>query len=80
MLGLPQQAYHPSKEQLQALIHPEDWSAWCDALEAHVRGDSEFFESEPRLRHQDGHWVWMQVRGRIVRRAGQPSSQRITGT
>jgi PAS domain-containing protein len=62
------------------LIHPEDWSAWCDALEAHVRGESEFFEAEPRLRLQDGHWIWMQVRGRIVRRAGQPSSQRITGT
>ena len=29
---------------------------------------TEFFE-EPRLRHQDGHWIWMQVRGRIVRRA-----------
>ena len=80
LLGLPKEAYHPNPEQLQALIHPEDWPAWCDALDAHVRGDSEFFEAEPRLRHQDGHWIWMQVRGRIVRRAGQPSSQRITGT
>ena len=39
LLGLPQQAHHPNKEQLQALIHPEDWPAWCDALDAHVRGD-----------------------------------------
>lgn len=80
LLGLPPLAYQQDRDRLQALMHPEDWSAWCTALDAHVGGETEFFEAEPRLRHRKGHWVWMHLRGRMVRQSGSHQALRITGT
>ncbi|MCB1889783.1 MAG: PAS domain S-box protein [Rhodocyclaceae bacterium] len=61
-------------------IHPDDRARVEAQLEAHVSGASESFESEFRLRHRQGHWVWVLALGRINQwsPAGQPL--RMSGT
>jgi len=48
------------------LCHPEDRNTVRESLKRHLRGQSPYYEEVIRLRHRDGHWVWLQSRGRVV--------------
>ncbi|MEB3268546.1 MAG: PAS domain S-box protein, partial [Leptolyngbya sp.] len=48
-------------------IHPEDVGAVMAALETHLAGRSPYFEMEYRVRHRDGHYVWILDRGQAAR-------------
>lgn len=56
------------------LAHPDDLQASNVALQAHFDGTAEFYDVQCRMRHKDGHWVWVHDRGRLVSRStdGQP--------
>lgn len=56
------------------LAHPDDLARSGERLQAHFRGDTAAYECEARMRHKDGHWVWVLDRGRLVSRtaAGEP--------
>ncbi|SEI65036.1 PAS domain S-box-containing protein [Allopseudospirillum japonicum] len=56
------------------LTHPEDLQRSSQLLEQHFSGHLDYYECEARMRHKDGHWVWVLDRGRLIRRdaAGQP--------
>lgn len=45
--------------------HPEDLEKSNKLLQRHFKGESEFYEFESRMRHKDGHWVWVLDRGRV---------------
>jgi diguanylate cyclase (GGDEF)-like protein/PAS domain S-box-containing protein len=60
-------------------VHPEDADRVREDLDAHLRGETEHFESEHRVRHRDDAYRWVLVRGLAVRDAdGQP--QRMAGS
>ncbi|MCL2789246.1 MAG: PAS domain S-box protein [Desulfobulbus sp.] len=48
----------------ERLVHPDDVEQTREAL-LRCAGD-EVFDHEFRMRHKDGHWVWIQNRGRVV--------------
>jgi len=56
------------------LMHPDDLAESLKQLQAHFRGETERYAACLRLRHVDGHWVWIRTRGRLVKRtqAGEP--------
>ncbi|SDE12967.1 PhnD/SsuA/transferrin family substrate-binding protein [Desulfuromonas thiophila] len=56
------------------LVHPDDLKHAELALKRHFSGDSPVYECEFRLRHRDGHWVWVLDRGKVLSRTeeGQP--------
>ncbi len=45
--------------------HPEDLKSGEALLAKHFAGESNFYECEVRMRHKDGHWVWVLDRGKI---------------
>ncbi|WP_411851290.1 PAS domain S-box protein [Stenotrophomonas sp. LGBM10] len=47
------------------LVHPDDLASSNALLKEHLEGRSPRFESLCRMRHKDGHWIWVQDRGRI---------------
>lgn len=51
-----------------ARVHPEDAQRSAEQLRAHFAGDCEHYECEVRVRHKDGHWVWIMDRGRVTAR------------
>jgi diguanylate cyclase (GGDEF)-like protein/PAS domain S-box-containing protein len=57
------------------LIHPEDRGTMTRCMEATPDLGDEIHIEEMRMRHADAHWVWMEVRGRILRRdaSGKPA-------
>ena len=54
--------------------HPDDLRASSIALERHFDGVTPTYECEARMRHRDGHWVWVLDRGKLFSRsdAGRP--------
>src|SRR5450631_4021066 len=48
-------------------IHPEDVARVEAAFRDHLDGRSDRYEVEYRIRHLDGQWHWVQVRGRCIR-------------
>ncbi|MDO9071958.1 MAG: PAS domain S-box protein [Rubrivivax sp.] len=62
------------------LLHPDDRERVLALQQAHMDGRSESFEATYRLRHREGHWVWVLDRGRVVERDGQGRPLRMVGT
>jgi PAS domain S-box-containing protein len=60
-------------EDWQKLLHPEDHAAVMLCLDNHLKGLTQHFEKEYRLRHGDGHYRWVHSRGTAIRHAnGNP--------
>jgi PAS domain S-box-containing protein len=54
-------------------IHPDDNPGRAEALKAHLEGNTPLYEGEYRVRHPDGEYRWIRVRGLCVRDAnGKP--------
>ncbi|MCS7025080.1 MAG: PAS domain S-box protein [Bryobacteraceae bacterium] len=49
-------------------IHPEDLPSLDLSIAAHLSGKTSFFESEHRIRHKHGHWVWVYCCGHVAAR------------
>lgn len=64
----------------ERLCHPEDVAACQHLLQQHVNGATVFYENHIRMRHRDGHWVWVLVRGRLSRRDEQGRALLMYGT
>jgi PAS domain S-box-containing protein len=73
MIGYRPGELAPTMQAWLQLIHPDDRAAVDEAVEAHARGETRVCEFEHRLRHRDGHWVWVLARGKMLRDAsGRP--------
>ena len=61
-------------QKWQLLCHPEDVEQSTRKLEAHFCGELAYYECEMRMRHRDGHWVWVLSRGKVAswQENGQP--------
>ncbi|GEM_PF-2040874 len=62
------------------LTHPDDLALAQEKLNQHFQELTPYYECELRLRHKNGHWLWVLDRGKVVARdaAGQPL--RMAGT
>ncbi len=81
MLGYSLAELQPQGIELwQRLAHPDDLNESASRLAQHFRGESEVYECEVRMRHKDGHWVWILDRGRVVERDGDASPLLMAGT
>jgi PAS domain S-box-containing protein len=63
-----------SLEILRGLLHPDDLAVCERQVQAHLNGEIDHYLCEMRMRHRDGHWVWVLSEGRVVSRdaAGRP--------
>ncbi len=79
MLGYSRDEVPDTITAWDALVHPDDATARVLSWEAHLLGNTSTFETEFRIRHKLGHWVWMQSRGRVVERGADGQPVRVTG-
>jgi len=56
------------------MIHPDDLQDSLKLLDSHIAGTSDQYESQHRIKHRDGHWIWVHSCGRIFEwtRDGKP--------
>lgn len=62
------------------LAHPGDLDKSNKALQACFSGEAEFYNVECRMRHKDGHWVWVLDRGKIFSRSDDGLPLMMYGT
>lgn len=46
--------------------HPDDLNTCQEKLQKHFRGETDYYECECRMKHKDGHWVWVLDRGSVM--------------
>lgn len=81
MLGYTLRELEPlSIQTWEDLVHPEDLKKSEALLKKHFKGESDHYECEARMRHKDGHWIWVYDSGRVHKWAADGSPQIISGT
>ena len=74
MLGYSLDELTPDVSTWEKLLHPDDRSHVMEVLGLHLEGATESYETEHRLRHKSGRWIWVLDKGRVIERdvAGKP--------
>lgn len=67
-------------ESWKRLIHPDDLLRAMELLDQHLDGDLNAYDLDARMRHKDGHWVWVHNRGKVFARSSNGRPLRVAGT
>ncbi len=60
-------------------VHPDDLDAFIQDVKAHLEGKTELYENTHRIKHKDGHYIWIFAKGKCIRdKEEQP--YRLVGT
>lgn len=60
--------------------HPDDLANSGEELEKHWQGKTPYYICEARMKHKDGHWVWVLDTGKLVSRDQDGKPLRMIGT
>lgn len=61
-------------------LHPDDSQRSQKLLKAHFEGESEYYEFKGRMRHKDGHWVWVLEKGKVFTWTPEGKPEMMYGT
>lgn len=67
MLGLDRDQLGEGCAGWFARVHPEDLPGLRQAIDQHVNGHTESLHQQYRIRHREGHYMWVLVRGVVSR-------------
>ncbi len=80
MLGYEPGEISCAADDWLSLVHPHDLPHLLREEQRHLDGLTEQFECEFRMRHKDGHWVWILDRGKVIARDETGRPMRMIGT
>jgi PAS domain S-box-containing protein len=60
--------------------HPDDVQKSNEELEKHFKGETEYYDMDSRMKHKDGHWVWVHTRGKVFEWDKQGKPLRMSGS
>lgn len=64
----------------RALIHPDDATVSLAVAVAGARGREGLFQVDHRLQHDQGHWIWVAARGRVLEYRADGTPRVLVGT
>jgi PAS domain S-box-containing protein len=64
----------------RSLTHPDDLQKSDELLQKHFSGEAANFACETRMKHKDGHWIWVLDRGMVTEWDKAKKPLRMTGT
>jgi len=67
MLGYKDDELENTFDTWKSRVHPDDLKDALDNIELCIEDKDKVFENKHRLRHKDGHWVWIYDRGKVQR-------------
>ncbi|ARU49068.1 hypothetical protein Sdiek1_1909 [Sulfurospirillum diekertiae] len=78
-LGLKREDIDDMDTDWSKRIHPDDQMIAHNAIENTIRNNKPYV-IEFRMRHQNGHWVWIEGSGAVVERDKMGAALRLAGT
>ena len=66
ILGFSAEELEENFENWMDRLHPEDRPFVLKALQDHIEEKSPYYEQVYRIRREDGRWIWMRGRGKLV--------------
>lgn len=79
ILGCEGLATRSVRAEARRLIHPDDLRQVAHDMISHLRQITPTFESRYRIKHQNGQWVWVEDKGRVVAWQANGKPLRILG-
>ena len=80
MLGYRLEELNPvGHETWRGLVHPEDLRVAEAVIERCMENKTDIYEAEYRIRHKEGHFVWMLDRGRVISRSAGGTPEFFAG-
>lgn len=67
-------------QRLEALVHPDDAPAVQAEVSKLLKGESETYRVEQRVRTRDGGWKWIESLAKVSERDAAGRALRVTGT
>lgn len=80
IFGLENERIHGVLTDLRPLLHPDDLPVLRNAMIEHLKQRTEGYAVEYRIKHHNGHWVWIEDRGRAIERDKSGRVLRMLGT
>lgn len=80
MLGYAEDEIADDFTEWDRRVHPDDKERAYEILNAHLRGESDAYRNEIRMRCRDGRYKWILTRGQVVERAADGTPLRVVGT
>ena len=81
MLGYAKEELEPvSIETYYQLVHSDDKAQSDLILQKHFKGELDFYESEIRMKHKAGNWIWILDKGKVVSRTKDKKPLMMFGT
>lgn len=80
LFGLEQTQVRSVRNDLKPRLHPDDLALLRRTLVEHLKGRTEDYRVEYRVRHSQGHWCWVEDRGRAVEHDANGKVVRMLGT
>jgi PAS domain S-box-containing protein len=79
MLGYRREELEPNSSTWRRFLHPEEKEHLLQSFDRHLRGETDAFREEHRMRHRDGHWIWVFDSGRVVERDAEGNPELVIG-
>lgn len=80
LLGYASVDISPNLNAWNKLIHAEDLQQFKQNFTMMLNGLCSVFDIRLRMRHKEGHYLWIQVHGRIVSALAEGQAERALGT
>ena len=81
MLGYTQEELSPvSIKTWESFTNPDDLKKSEELMNRHFEGELPYFSFECRMKHKDGHWIWIHDRGRVMSRTEDGKPLMMYGT
>jgi diguanylate cyclase (GGDEF)-like protein/PAS domain S-box-containing protein len=78
-LGYTPESGPPDRNVWLERVHPEDLPKVRRAIDATLPGHADTYEYDARIRHADGSYRWMSIRGKVVKRDARGLATRMLG-
>ncbi|WP_372905505.1 PAS domain S-box protein [Rhodohalobacter sp.] len=80
MLGYSLSEIEPHISSWENLTHPSDLKPTKELLFKLFTGEEKYFETQIRMQHKDGSWIWINDRGVVAERDEEGQPIRLAGT
>jgi len=65
---------------LERMTHPDDLKLASEELQKVINHEKEYYDFEMRMKHKNGHWIWINDRGKVTKWSDEGKALKMSGT